>query len=99
MVFWRCIFRSVLESDIIIGHVVTRVGVAIPVNEPHILSKFGQHVLSRKKVTETYYFLFSTRALIHLSKAKAALRHARITPTLLLGALLLTMQHKNLIGI
>ena len=46
------------NSDIIIGHVVTRVGVAIPVNELHILSKFGQRVLSRKKAMETSYFCF-----------------------------------------
>ena len=47
---------------------VTRVGVAIPVNELHILSKFGQRVLSRKKVMETSYFCFPvTCVLIHLS--------------------------------
>ena len=42
------------NSDIIIGHVITEVSVAIRVNELHIFSKFG-HVLSRKKVTETCF--------------------------------------------
>ena len=39
------------NSNIIIGHVITEVSVATPVNELHILSKFGECVLSRKKVT------------------------------------------------
>ena len=44
------------NSDIIIDHVITNVGVAFQVNEVHFLSKFGKRMLNGKKVMDLLLF-------------------------------------------
>ena len=41
MEFWQDIFSPFLESDVILSHVTTKLGVAIKVNEIYFFSKFG----------------------------------------------------------
>ena len=41
MVFWLCIFSPFWESDVIIGHVITKMGVVIQVHKIYFVSKIG----------------------------------------------------------
>ena len=65
MVFWQYTFSPFLESDVIISHVTTKLGVAIKVNETFPLQIWITYVKQKERYGKLV-LLFSTRALIHL---------------------------------